>query len=266
MASKRAGRPGVPASTSKNGASAPRTCWLAFRSAQPVLRSSVWASSSSTTSGRRRQREVSAAARSHVPLGGVHSAAPMVATPILRGSSLASHRRGASASKSADGSGSALGVSHATSTPGWFCAQALSNQRRSAVFPLPRGPSRTTSCGGASPLLTPARQRQSTACSSSRPVRAGGAAPLPALKTHVVAVSIGSAVYAAVDAGLSANRVGNALPSPLPPQPQQRLAHHLQRERLLRAAKRVRVSALGSVACRALPANPLHPPGVPSSP
>ena len=50
--------PGVPASTSRNGASA-ATDWLAFKSAWPTTVSNVCASSRRTTSGRWRQRKVS---------------------------------------------------------------------------------------------------------------------------------------------------------------------------------------------------------------
>ena len=56
------GSPGVPASTSRNGASS-RTCWLALRSVRPTSRSSVCASSSSTASGFLRQRVVSSSRR-----------------------------------------------------------------------------------------------------------------------------------------------------------------------------------------------------------
>ena len=205
MAFKCEGRPGVPATTSRNGAAAPRTCWLVFRSAAPASRGSVCASSSSTTSGRRRQRAISAASKSRGPLPRVHSAVPLDMVPILRGRSFASRRRGASASTSAARSARALGVSDKTSTSGSFSAQACWNQPNSAVLPLPRGPNNTTLCGGASPWLTPARQRRSTACSAVRPVRAGGMAPSPALKTHVVAAFMRSAVYAC---GEAANAVG----------------------------------------------------------
>ena len=203
MAFKRAASPGVPASTSRNGASAPRTCWLAFRRAAPVSRASVCASSSSTANGRRRQRETSAATKSRAPFDGVHSAEPMDAMPTSRGRSLASPRRGANESTSDAGPESALGVSNATSTLGSCSAQARWNQRRSTVLPLPRGPTRTMLCGGASPLLKPARQRPNTACSVVRPVSAGGIAPSPALKTHVVADSMRSSIRPMVVAPMS---------------------------------------------------------------
>ena len=57
--------------------------------------------------------------------------------------------------------------------------QAPSNQFSSTVLPLPRGPISATSCGGASPPSRSARHCPSTACSRSRPVSAGGAAPVP---------------------------------------------------------------------------------------
>ena len=101
MPSKCAGSPGVPASTSRNGALAPRTSWLAFSSAVPTSKFSMWASSSSTANGRRRQREATASAKLLRPFGEAHSAEPIDAMPTLRGSSLASRRRGAKASNSA---------------------------------------------------------------------------------------------------------------------------------------------------------------------
>ena len=55
-------RPGVPAITSRNGASE-ETAWLAFSSTRPTSLSNVWASSRSNTSGRRVQRAVNSRVR-----------------------------------------------------------------------------------------------------------------------------------------------------------------------------------------------------------
>ena len=57
--------------------------------------------------------------------------------------------------------------------------QSPSNQLSNTVLPLPRGPISATSWGGDLPPAKSARQRIMTACSGSRPVSAGGAAPVP---------------------------------------------------------------------------------------
>ena len=62
--------------------------------------------------------------------------------------------------------------------------QKSSNQLSSTVLPLPRGPIMATSCGGAVPPSRSARHRLSTVCSRSRPVSAGGATPVPGVKTR----------------------------------------------------------------------------------
>ena len=65
--------------------------------------------------------------------------------------------------------------------------QVRSNQLSSTVLPLPRGPVRTTSCGGDVPPSRSARHRVNTACSRSRPVSAGGMAPVPGVNTRCCA-------------------------------------------------------------------------------
>ena len=72
----------------------------------------------------------------------------------------------------------------ATSTSVPWSRQVRSNQLSSTVLPLPRGPVRTTSCGGEVPQSRSARHRVSTACSRSRPVSAGGMAPAPGVNTR----------------------------------------------------------------------------------
>ena len=75
--------PGVPARTSRNGASV-RTFWLAFSNRRPTSRSSVCASSSRTTSGLLRHRAINPFVRfrSDAPDAG-HSAFPTPVTPTL---------------------------------------------------------------------------------------------------------------------------------------------------------------------------------------
>ena len=70
------------------------------------------------------------------------------------------------------------GVSESTSTAGASTQAALS-QFSSTVLPFPRGPIKTTLCGGAEPPTKSARQRESTACCAPRPDSSGGIAPVP---------------------------------------------------------------------------------------
>ena len=191
MAPRCAGRPGVPASTSRNGASA-RTCWLVLRSMRPTAGSSVCASSSSTASGRLRQRAASRAVRVlAVRCGDAHSTDPTAARPSFRGSSLARPAGGARTSTRSSRLGTSSGVTCTNSTPFPRSRQARSNQWSSAVLPLPRGPVRTTLCGGARPPARSARHPSSTSFSRSRPVSAGGTAPSPGVNTRCVGTVIG---------------------------------------------------------------------------
>ena len=141
------------------------------------------ASSSSATSGFLRHRAVNS----------VRSVAPCQpgASPLsvrrrvspraagFRNSSFAIPDCGARTSISASRVGISSGVSFTTSTSGSRPRHARSNQLSSTVLPVPRGPVRTTSCGGDVPPSRSARHRFNTACSRSRPVRAGGVAPVP---------------------------------------------------------------------------------------
>ena len=70
------------------------------------------------------------------------------------------------------------GVSASTSTGG-ASSQAALNQFSNTVLPLPRGPTKTTLCGGAAPPHKSPKQRESTACWVLRPANSGGAAPSP---------------------------------------------------------------------------------------
>ena len=178
MALRCAGRPGVPASTSRNGASA-RTSWLTFNNSWPTSRSSTWASSSRTTSGRLRHRAVSRAVRFCADReDAAHSASPTPVMPSLRGRIRLMPVAGSSASTRACSVRIRLGDNRAMSTlPAR--RQRRSNQLSNTVLPLPRGPISATSWGGDLARTRSARQRVMTACSPSRPVRAGGAAPVP---------------------------------------------------------------------------------------
>ena len=182
IASRCRGSPGVPARTSRNGACT-RTCWLALSSTPPTSTSNTWSSSSSTASGLRRQRAVSAPAMLRGPADVVHSADPTDAMAIFFGRSLASAFRGASASSKAWRSPTSAGVSARASTRLTLLRHSCANQLSSTVLPLPRGPTRTTSCAGALPPASAARQRDRTACSFPRPVNAGGVARVPGAKS-----------------------------------------------------------------------------------
>ena len=103
-------------------------------------------------------------------------------------------RLGASASTSSSRLRMLCGVKATTSTS---CrAQAAPNQLSRAVLPLPRGPSKTTLCGGAEPATRSARQRDKTSCCASRPRSAGGNAPSPGRNRRGMAAFIARAAYA----------------------------------------------------------------------
>ena len=183
MAARCAGRPGVPASTSRSGALA-RTSWLRLSSNWPTSRVSVWASSTSTTTGFFRHRAVNRSVRSCAdPSGAAHSAWPTPATPSFLGRIFLMTDVGNNASTTACPFRIRLGDSRATSTRP-ASRQASANQLSSTVLPLPRGPMSATSCGGALPPSRSARHCASTSCSRSRPVSAGGAAPAPGVNTR----------------------------------------------------------------------------------
>ena len=193
MAPRCSASPGVPARTSRNGASA-RTLWLAFSNRRPTSRSSVCASSSRTISGLLRHRAVNpfVRLRSDGPDAG-HSALPTPVTPTLTraGRSLLMPVGGSNWSTNACPVCTSLAAIRSTSTSP-ASRQARSNQWSSTVLPLPRGPVSTMLCGGAWPPDRLARDRVSTACSCSRPVSAGGNAPSPGLNTSgVTSFSVG---------------------------------------------------------------------------
>ena len=191
MVSRCAGKPGVPARTSRKGASS-RTDWLAFSKILPTAASRVCASSTSTASGLARQRAISRAFK----LAGVfadvsHSTEPTVETPTLRGRSFARPRRGANTSTSALSVGISSGVNATTSAAGSAFRASCLNQLSSTVLPLPRGPIMTTSCGGEVPDAKSAKHRRSTFCSAARPVNTGGVAPLPGVNRRCRGSGIG---------------------------------------------------------------------------
>ena len=184
-----AGSPGVPASTSRNGAST-RTLWPALSSVLPTSGSSVCASSSRAATAFLRHRARSFRARSSGASAAdvAHSTEPAAATPTFRGRSFDVQVRGDSAAARAARLGISSGVRATASNS--RSSQACLNQLSSTVLPLPRGPVSTTSCGGDAPPDRSSRHRLNTACSGSRPVSAGGVAPDPGVNRRCLARSM----------------------------------------------------------------------------
>ena len=169
---------GVPAITSRNGFSAPTSC-PAFNNVRPTWRSRVCASSTRRSTGRSRERAARISA-----MGGAGSSAGFHERPATVNWPAAScfhHGFGSRSSRSRASSGASAGRRVEGSTPASGAASRRSQLRR-AVLPLPRGPNITTCVPGAMPRASSVSSSRKNVCSSFRPARYGGVAPVPGRK------------------------------------------------------------------------------------
>ena len=181
-----AGSPGVPASTSRNGAS-PRTLWPAVEQHPADFRVQRM------RLVQQDHQRLPAASGAQFPRQGVRrfggGRRPFRRThgrdAHLSGQQL--RHPGPRRQRGGEGGPARDLVRVRTTVSSSRSSQACLNQLSSTVLPLPRGPVRTTSwrrrcAAGPSP-----RGRLNTACSGSRPVSAGGVAPDPGVNRRCFA-------------------------------------------------------------------------------